>query len=213
MTAPRRALRALDLYSGTQSVFSAFRRAGHECDSLDMDPRFAPTFCVNILEWDYTALPRGHYDAIWASVPCEQYSIARSNARSPRDLALADALVTRTLEIIEWFQPRAWFIENPAGSLLWRRFHFDRVVHTSYCSYNFPYRKNTSIATNLRDFYLRDPCGGRGVCAQMVGSQHRQHAQKGGGGADGGVYHSRDELHRIPDGLCDDVVRGCQAEE
>jgi hypothetical protein len=45
----------------------------------------------------------------------------------------------------------------------------------------------------------------------MVGSQHRQHAQKGGGGADGGVYHSRDELHRIPDGLCDDVVAAASA--
>ena len=209
MTAPRRALRAIDLYSGTGSVFSAFRRAGHECDSLDMDPRFAPTFCVNILEWDYKALPRGTYDAIWASCPCEQYSIARSNARAPRDLDLADALVRRTLEIIEHFQPRAWFIENPAGSLLWRRFHFPRVVQTSYCSYGFHYRKKTSIATNLRDFLLRDPCGGAGACAQMRGTRHLAHAQKGGGGVTN-AYHSRDELHRIPCGLCDDVVRWCE---
>ena len=112
-------LRALDLFSGTGSISTAFRRAGHECDSLDLDPRaFAPTFCVNILEWDYQALPRGHYDAIWASCPCENYSIASSNARAPRDLALADSLVWRTIEIVEWYQPRAWFIENPANSLL-----------------------------------------------------------------------------------------------
>ena len=211
MTPVRPVLRALDIYSGTGSVAKAFRRAGHEVDSLDLDPRFAPTYCTNVLTWDYKALPRGHYDAIWASCPCEQYSIARSNARVPRDLALADELVTRTLEIIEWFQPRAWFLENPAGSLLWRRFQFPRVVQTSYCAYSFQYRKNTRVATNLRDFLLRDPCGGAGVCAQMRGTRHLAHAQKGGGGVTN-AYFSRDELHRIPGELCDDVVRGCEGQ-
>ena len=195
------------MFSGTGSIATAFRRAGHDCDSLDMDPRFAPTFCTNVLTWDYKALPRGHSDAIWASCPCEQYSIARS--RAPRDLALVDSLVQRTLEIIEWFQPLAWFVENPSGSLLWRRFHFARVVFSSYCSYGFPYRKHTSIATNLRDFLLRDPCGGAGVCAQMVGSRHLAHAQRGGGGVTN-AFHTRDELHRVPAALCDDVVRWCE---
>ena len=203
-------LRALDLFSGTGSITKAFRNSGHDCDSLDMDARYTPTFCTNVLTWDYKALPRGQYDAIWASCPCEQYSIARSNARAPRDLALADALVQRTLEIIEWFQPRAWFVENPSGSLLWRRFHFARVVQTSYCSYGFPYRKHTSLATSQLDFLLRDPCGGAGVCAHMRGSRHLAHAQKGGGGVTN-AYFSRDELHRIPGELCDDVVRAAAA--
>ncbi len=204
-------LRALDLFSGTGSITEAFHAAGHECHSLDLDARFYPTFCANVLTWDFRALPRDRYDVIWASCPCEQYSIARSNARAPRDLALADALVRRTLEIIEWFQPKAWFVENPAGSLLWRRFEWPRLFQTSYCSYGYAYRKHTKIASNLVDFFLRAPCGGAGVCAQMVGSRHLAHAQKGGGGVTN-AYHSRDELHRIPGGLCDDVVRGCEAE-
>ena len=54
------ALRILDLFSGTGSITTAFRSAGHECDSLDLDPRFQTTFCVNILEWDFQALPRTH---------------------------------------------------------------------------------------------------------------------------------------------------------
>ena len=98
MTAP---LKVLDMFSGTGSITTAFRRTGHEVDSLDLDPRFAPTFCVNVLAWDFSVLPRGRYDVIWASCPCEQYSIARSNARAPRDLALADSLVRRTREILE----------------------------------------------------------------------------------------------------------------
>ena len=204
-------LRVLDLFSGTGSITSAFRALGHECHSLDLDPRFEPAFCVNILEWDYRALPRGDYDVVWASCPCEQYSIARSNARAPRDLALADSLVRRTLEIIEWFAPRAWFLENPSGSLLWHRLAWPRLVTTSYCSYGFPYRKTTTIASNLQDFFLQDPCGGAGRCAQMRGSRHLSHAQKGGGGTTN-AYHSRVELHRVPEGLCEDIVRWCERE-
>jgi hypothetical protein len=43
----------------------------------------------------------------------------------------------------------------------------------------------------------------------MVGSRHLAHAQKGGGGVTN-AFHSRDELHRIPGELCDDVVRWCE---
>ncbi len=79
-------LRALDLFSGTGSITKAFRETGHECHSLDLDERFNPTFCANVLSWDYEALSRGHYDVIWASCPCEQYAVARSHALTPRDL-------------------------------------------------------------------------------------------------------------------------------
>ncbi len=91
-----RALRVLNLCSGTHIITKAFR--GHSVDSLDLDPRHGPTFCVNILEWEYKLLPRGYYDVIWANCPFENYSIARSTAA--RDLMLADPLVLRTLEIL-----------------------------------------------------------------------------------------------------------------
>ncbi len=37
-----RPMRGLDMFSGTGSIATAFRHAEHECDSLDMDPRFTP---------------------------------------------------------------------------------------------------------------------------------------------------------------------------
>jgi hypothetical protein len=100
-------------------------------------------------------------------------------------------------------------VENPTTSQLWLRFKWPRIVKTSYCAYGFKYRKNTTIATNCVDFSLKDPCGGPGVCASMVGNIHMEHAQKGGGGASN-VYHTRDALHKIPDGLCMDVVMFCE---
>ncbi len=47
------------------------------------------------------------------------------------------------------------------------------------------------------------------VYKREVGSRHLEHAQKGGGGTTN-AFHTRDELHRIPDGLCADVVRWCE---
>ena len=114
--APR--LRVLDLYSGSGSITKAFHAFGHEADSLDLDPRFGPTICKDVFEWDYSALPSGLYDVIWASCPCEQYSLARCNALTPRDLVLADRLVQRARDIIDHFKPRCWFVENPSSSML-----------------------------------------------------------------------------------------------
>ena len=73
------------------------------------------------------------------------------------------------------------------------------------------YRKTTTIETNLEAFVLRAPCGGPACCPQMRGRRHLEHAQRGGGGTED-IYHSRDELHRVPELLCRDVVRWCERE-
>jgi len=51
---------------------------------------------------------------IWASPPCQQYSLANST-RSPDDFD--NTLVLAALEIIEHFQPDAWIIENVKGAI------------------------------------------------------------------------------------------------
>jgi hypothetical protein len=49
----------------------------------------------------------------------------------------------------------------------------------------------------------------------MLGTRHKEHAQKGGGGCQN-TYHTTEELHRIPEELCMEIVAfaaGSGAEE
>ena len=105
----------LELFSGTGSVGRPWREAGHRVFSVDCDPRHSPESCGDILERDYRSLATP--DAIWASVPCEQYSIARTRAKTPRNYELADSLVARTVQIIKHFQhlnpELIWFAKTP----------------------------------------------------------------------------------------------------
>ena len=94
-------MRLLELFSGTGSIGRAFEARGWEVISLDILP--GATITSNILDWDYNKYPPGHFDFVWGSPPCTEYSMARTRANRPRDLDGADALVRKTLEIIEYF--------------------------------------------------------------------------------------------------------------
>ena len=130
-------MRLLELFGGTGSVGEAFRAHVYEVVSLEKDSSFKPTIREDILARDYTCYPTQHIDVVWASPECTQYSIARSNAKTPRNLDYADALVQRALEIIKYFNPRAWYIENPASGLLKTRqvMHLLPCVEVSYCKW------------------------------------------------------------------------------
>ena len=54
--------------------------------------------------FDYIVFPRGHFDVVWASPPCTEYSCAKTVGI--RDLAGADRIVERALEIINYFNPK-----------------------------------------------------------------------------------------------------------
>ena len=111
-------MRLLELFSGTGSVGHVFSSEGWEVVSLDLDPKTDATVHEDTLSWDHAVFRPGHFDAIWASPCCTRYSRARTKAKTPRGLSLADSLVLRSCELIDYFNPRVWFIENPQTGLL-----------------------------------------------------------------------------------------------
>ena len=200
-------MRALELFSGTQSLSKAAKALGWNTTSLDIDSKYNPDLCMNILDFDETKYGKTDFDFIWASCPCEAYSTARTVAKIPREDAMeaSDKLLTKTLQIIRYFGC-AYVIENPATSKLWKRDVAKSLeaTITSYCCYGYNYRKDTKLASNIPLVLPR--CPGKGLCPAMCGTRHKEHAQKGGGGSMP-RYKSRDELHSIPEGLVCEICR------
>ena len=61
--------RMLDLFSGTGSVAEFFQEQGFDTITVDYDPKFQPDIRVDILSWDYTVYPPGHFDIIGCCPP------------------------------------------------------------------------------------------------------------------------------------------------
>ena len=194
-------MRLLELFSGTGSIGRAFRSQGWEVHSLDILP--GATVQSDILNWDYRGLPPGHYDFIWASPPCTEYSIARTRAKRPRDYELADAIVAKTLEIIEYFAPTLWLLENPQTGYLKTRAIMTDIPwrDVTYCKYGFPYKKQTRLWGQF-PFTLRPICCAGAPCENVEGRRHPAKAQRGGRG----VRWTLEQLYAIPPQLCDDTA-------
>ena len=206
--------RLLELFSGTGSIGKAFRQAGWEVVSLDMDLKAGATITADFMGWDWTQFASNYFDCIWASPPRTHYSIARTNAKTPRDLEGSDRLVQRVLDCIEYFKPTTWFFENPQTGYLKGR----RVVEglryrdVSYCVFGFNYRKPTRIWTNLDDWEPPAMCCRARPCeVSRETGRHPMTAQRAPTKV-GGVRRpscedkcSQDQLYSMPPGLCAEI--------
>ena len=197
-------MRLLELFSGTGSVRKAIGDKYDEVISIDILTKFKPTEVSDILEWDYKKYPVGHFDVIWASPPCTEYSILKNNQGLNTNIEKADKIVLKTLEIINYFKPSKWFIENPQTGLLKKRPFMKDILYNDfdYCKYsNWGYRKRTRIWTN--QIKKNSLCDGEGKCPNMTGKFHKV-SFGGQGRPKDHVYKScsaGDVAYRIPETL------------
>jgi hypothetical protein len=212
--------RLLELFSGTGSVGKSFRDKGWEVTSVDLDPKSGAMIITDVAAWDYKVYEPGYFHCIWASPPCTHYSIARTTAKTPRDLEGSDRLVQIVRDIIDYHKPLGgFFMENPQTGLLKNRFVVnDLSFHdTSYCKYGYLYKKATRIWHNCRNFKPRKACCAQSPCNVMDEfARHPQTAQRGPGRIHGELKVadkcSLHQLYSMPKELCDEIAEAATHE-
>jgi hypothetical protein len=117
----------IDLCSGLGGFSAAFRDAGWEVVTVDIDPKFKPTICRDITKLSIEELEsylpsplRLHWNpfVVLASPPCERFSVA-SHAWPKVGIQKALEMVGACLEIVAKMKPDKWLLENPMGRLRW----------------------------------------------------------------------------------------------
>ena len=166
-------MKLLELFSGTKSVGKVAEQLGYEVVSLDLKDA---DINIDILNWDYHQYQPKHFDVIWASPPCTEYSIAKSTG--VRKIEEANQIVERTLNIIEYLNPKYYIIENPQTGLLKEQWFMYGMPYTDidYCKYGMPYRKRTRLWNNVFNWKPRPLC--KKDCNSMVGNKHKAEAQR-----------------------------------
>lgn len=206
-------MRTLELFAGTQSFSKGVMRRSPENEAITVDilDKFKPTHKADILTWDYTQYPVGHFDIVWCSPPCTEYSKAKT--RGERDLELADTLVRKCFEIVDYFKPSVWIVENVGTGLLVKRMETIRAGLSStfvdYCVYGKPYRKRTILWSNA-PLHL-GLCSGKGGCSQMDGGKHKGSCGNGTARYNAAGVKSVWEKDEIPAPLIDTILDQCSA--
>ena len=191
-------MRVLELCAGSKSFTKVCISRGWECTTVDVDPRYEPDILADVRELHFK---EGEFDVIWASPPCEHYSVAKT--RGERNLPLYDSIAQACLRIIGEVRPATWIVENPMGLLRHRPFMMGLPRWTvDYCMFGLPYRKRTDLFHNLptpSDVLCDRTCGqvderGRHVNICQNGPSNRK---------PGATYAGRlSARHSVPPALC-----------
>lgn len=198
-------MKVLELFCGTKSFTKVAEARGHECRTLDNDPRFEPTYCTDIMDFDPIILDGWHPDVVWASPPCQCFSVMvigknwekKHVGRLPKpkrpQAETAMAIVRKTKDIILQLKPTYWFIENPRGMLRKMAFMQGWLRSTvTYCQYGLKYQKATDIWNNCYEWKPRPVCSPRSPCMARAPRGSRYGIQ--GVRADGKLVNSMHSL-------------------
>lgn len=203
-------MNVLELFAGSRSIGNAAEELGHNVFSSDIEPFNRIDYVVNILEFDYRMVPFVP-DVIWASPPCTGFSVAAIGHHwklvngiyipQTETAKLGIEIAKKTIEIINYYKPKYFFIENPRGML--RKMDFMQPFYRntiSYCQYGDSRMKPTDIWTNNLQWKPKPMCKNGDPChiAAPRGSKTGTQGLKG-------AYNRS----KIPHELCLEILKSC----
>jgi hypothetical protein len=171
-------IRTIELFCGTKSFSTVAAANGYATLTIDNDPRHRSDVVADVL--NLRNLPRA--DLLWASPPCEAFSVAAISRNWNRDYSpkharavAAQRLVRKTMSLIRDTRPTWWFIENPRGML--RKLEwFNKAVAdlggsrrtVTYCQYGDTRMKPTDIWTNAHWWITKPACKAGDNCHESA---------------------------------------------
>ncbi len=200
-------MNVLELFAGSRSIGKEAEKLGMNVFSSDLIEFDGINYPVSILDFDVSKVPFKP-DIIWASPPCTGFSVAAigrnwNHDKTPKtdSARLGILLVEKTIEIINYYNPTYWFIENPRGMLrkmpIMEQFKRNSVT---YCQYGDERMKPTDIWTNSSAWIPKPTCKNGDSChvsaprASSTGTQGLKNAY---------------ERSKIPSELCFEILKSC----
>lgn len=153
-------MKTLELFAGSRSFSKVAENYGFKTYTTDNQDFNNIDQVCDIFYFDIDkAIDNlgGYPEIIWASPPCNAFSIASSGKHWNKDKTPKTErckqgikIIEKTIQIIKELKPSFWFIENPRGLLRKQEMMkpFPRKTVT-YCSYGDIRMKPTDIWTNF----------------------------------------------------------------
>ena len=204
-------MRLLEIFCGTKSMGKVFEKNDWEVISIDIEKKWKPTICIDVLEWNYKTFDKNYFNHIHFSPPCiymsqlQQSWYNRYKGRGDNkylftekihreQLEESDKLLHKINEIIDYFDNITFTIENPYhtkfNNITKRNIlNYDYVV-CDYCMYDYPIKKPTVFYNN---FNLK------------LNRCDKSHTHTKWEKFCGGGNSILDERYRLPEKLCEHI--------
>ena len=211
-------MKVLELFAGSRSFSKVAEEMGMETFTTDIKQFDKIDYVCDIMDFDVSRVPF-RPDIIWASPPCTYFSVASIGHHWHKDhtpktdqAKLGVQIVQKTLDIIDMFQPKHFFIENPRGKL--RKLDVVKGIPRTtvcYCQYGDTRLKPTDIWTdNLADWFNKKGWKPRAMCnyRQKNCNCHHEKAPRGSKTGTQGLKGNY-ERSVVPYELCKEILKSC----
>lgn len=118
---------------------------------------------TNILDWDYKIINKDRIFGILAAPPCTDFSLSGACWWKEKDkkgiTKKSIDLVKKTLEIINYFNPNFWALENPVGRIekLIPELKSKKMITFNPCDFGDPYTKKTILYGVFNPWLIQNP--------------------------------------------------------